>query len=80
MYPPAELTLSCATCDVRITGTPTFDAELPFCCAGCLAGRACTCPDPVQGGVRVRHCRDVADPEPPWRMAKVPRDLALSRR
>jgi hypothetical protein len=78
--PDADLPLSCVTCEVVITGKPIFQAGLPFCCSGCVAGRECTCSIAVQGNARVRHCHDVLDPPTPSRMTRSSRDLALSRR
>jgi hypothetical protein len=78
--PEVELPLSCETCEVGITGKPIIHEGLPFCCAGCLAGRECSCSIVLQGNARVRHCLDVSDP-PTWPpMASSSRGLALSGR
>jgi hypothetical protein len=40
----------CASCELEIQGSPTINAGLPFCCAGCAAGGPCTCTyDPEVG-------------------------------
>lgn len=52
----------CVTCEVEITGRPTFHTGLPFCCAGCVAGGPCLCSYDVEpdDDARIRHCRDIA--------------------
>lgn len=50
---PTELPFTCATCELVISGAPTFHVGLPFCCAGCVAGGPCTCsydPEEIQDG------------------------------
>lgn len=57
---------TCVTCEIEITGAPTFHVGVPFCCAGCVAGGPCVCSydppalEPVSA--EIRHCLDVADP------------------
>jgi hypothetical protein len=59
-------TFTCASCEIEIAGSPTFEREVAFCCAGCAANGPCTCsydpePDHSSGSDRwqVRHCLDV---------------------
>jgi hypothetical protein len=51
--PATELPFTCVTCELAITGLPTFHVGLPFCCAGCVAGGPCTCsydPEELEDG------------------------------
>ncbi len=38
-----DLPFTCVTCELEISGSPTFHVGLPFCCADCVAGGPCTC-------------------------------------
>jgi len=54
---------TCATCEIAITGRPTFHVGMPFCCSGCAADGPCSCSYEPDGTDErsVRHCLDVAD-------------------
>jgi hypothetical protein len=60
-----DLPFTCVTCELEISGSPTFHVGLPFCCAGCVAGGPCTCRSNLKEDPRVRHCLDVAEPDIP---------------
>lgn len=51
---------TCVTCEIEITGPPTFHVGLPFCCSGCVANGPCTCSyDRPVGDPGIRHCHDI---------------------
>jgi hypothetical protein len=53
-------TFTCVTCEIEITGRPTFHVGLAFCCAGCVADGPCICSyDHEEEQGQVRECLDV---------------------
>jgi hypothetical protein len=53
--------VTCATCEIEITGPAVDNAGRRYCCAGCLVGGPCTCSydvEPESDGW-VRDCLDV---------------------
>jgi hypothetical protein len=74
--------LICATCEVEITGTATYDAGVPFCCSGCMAGGPCTCTydrEPTGDG-RIRHCLDIEAALEGWAYPRADKDALITRR
>jgi hypothetical protein len=75
--PDIDLPSSCTSCGAGITGPPVVRSGLPYCCAGCLAGRQCACVAAVPANARVRECLDVSgpfdmpDPRPPRRTGRL---------